>query len=250
MNRSLKSATVQAVIVFLFLLGWQLTRTFNVVSHLFLAAPLQIIAPSTLAKFPNYIGYFETTTYEIVIAYVIAAVIGIVGGIILARSSYAYKVLEPFIVWGYSLPKIALFPVFLRLFGFGVSLPIAYGCMTGLFVILINTVTGVREVDSHLLTVSTSLGISRLQKYTKIVFPWVVPPVFSGLRQAVIQVVLGVLVAELVLNTIGVGDLIDTLTYTFNSVDLYFVVTMISLVMIIINVLLLRVESRLSFWRQ
>ncbi len=243
------SGTVQGVIVFLFLLGWQLTRTFNVVSQLFLASPLEIISPSTLARFPSYIGYYETTTYEIIIAYLLAAVIGIGGGLVLARSSYAYNVLEPFIVWGYSIPKIALFPIFLRLFGFSVALPIAYGCITGLFVILINTVTGVKEVDKQLLTVSTSLGIGRLQKYTKIVFPSVVPPVFSGLRQAVIQIVLGVLVAELVLNTIGVGNLIDSLTYAFNSVGLYFVVATVSIVMIIINIALLRVESRLSFWR-
>ncbi|MDG6907946.1 MAG: ABC transporter permease subunit [Nitrososphaerota archaeon] len=250
MNRRLKNATVQAVIVFLFLLGWQLTRTFNVISHLFLASPLQIFSPSTLALLPSYTGYFKTTTYEIAVAYAIAALVGIFGGLVLARSNYAYNVLEPFIVWGYSLPKIALFPIFIRLFGFGVNLPIAYGSITGLFVILINTVTGVREVDAHLLTVSTALGVGRVQKYTKIVFPWVVPPVFSGLRQAVIQVVLGVLVAELVLNTIGVGDLIDNLSYSFNSVDLYFVVTIISIVMIIINVVLLNVESRLSFWRR
>lgn len=243
------SGTVQAVIVFLFLLGWQLARTFNVVSQLFLASPLQIVSPSTLARFTGYIGYYETTTYEIVVAYLLAAAIGIGGGIILARSSYAYNVLEPFIVWGYSIPKIALFPIFLRLFGFSVALPIAYGSITGLFVILINTVTGVREVDKHLLAVSTSLGISRLQKYTKIVFPSIVPPVFSGLRQAVIQIVLGVLVAELVLNTLGVGNLIDNLTYAFDSVGLYFVVSTVSIVMIVINILLLHLESRLSFWR-
>ena len=243
------SGTVQAVIVFLFLLGWQLTRTFNVVSQLFLASPLQIISPSTLARFYGYIGYYQTTTYEIIVAYLLAAAIGIGGGIILSRSTYAYNVLEPFIVWGYSIPKIALFPIFLRLFGFSVALPIAYGSITGLFVILLNTVTGVREVDKHLLTVSTSLGISRLQKYTKIVFPSIVPPVFSGLRQAVIQIVLGVLVAELVLNTLGVGNLIDSLTYAFDSVGLYFVVTTVSIIMIVINILLLHLESRLSFWR-
>ena len=242
------SGTVQAVIVFLFLLGWHLTRTFNVVSQLFLASPLQIISPSTLARFYGYIGYYQTTTYEIIVAYLLAAAIGIGGGIILSRRTYAYNVLEPFIVWGYSIPKIALFPIFLRLFGFSVALPIAYGSITGLFVILLNTVTGVREVDKHLLTVSTSLGISRLQKYTKIVFPSIVPPVFSGLRQAVIQIVLGVLVAELVLNTLGVGNLIDSLTYAFDSVGLYFVVTTVSIIINVINILLIHLESRLSFW--
>ncbi|HZW56961.1 MAG TPA: ABC transporter permease subunit [Nitrososphaerales archaeon] len=250
MDTRLKSATVQAVIILLFLLVWQLLRSWNIVNHLFLAAPSELLTRSAFAAFPGYLHYFGTTVNEILIAYAIAAVIGILGGFLLSRSNYVYKVLEPFIVWGYAIPKIALFPVFLKLFGLGSTTVIVYGAITGLFVILINTVTGVREVDSHLLTVSTSLGIKGTKRYTKVIFPSVVPAIFSGLRQAVIQVVLGVLVAELVLNTIGVGDLIDTLSYSFNVVDLYFVVATVALVMIFVNLALLNVESRLSFWRR
>lgn len=250
MNFRAKSATVQAIIIVLFLLVWQLLRSWNVVNHLFLAAPSEILTHSAFAAFPGYLQYFGITVNEILIAFAIAAAIGIIGGFLLARSNYVYKVLEPFVVWGYSLPKIALFPVFLKLFGLGTTTVIVYGAITGLFVILINTVTGVREVDAHLLTVSTSLGLRRANRYTKVIFPSVVPAIFSGLRQAVIQVVLGVLVAELVLNTIGIGDLIDTLSYSFNVVGLYLVVATVAVVMIFVNLFLLSLESRLNFWRR
>ncbi|MDG6995675.1 MAG: ABC transporter permease subunit [Nitrososphaerota archaeon] len=215
-----------------------------------MAAPSNILSGSWLPALPHFIPYFETTIDEVVAAYILAAILGITIGFLLGQNDYVYKVVQPFIVWGYSIPKIAIFPVFMLLFGLGASAVIVYATMSAFFVILLNTITGVRDVDKHLVTVSESLGMNTTQRYSKIMLPSMVPIVFSGLRQGLIQAVLGVLVSELVMAAIGVGSLIDNLSYAFLSTQLYAVIAMVALGMMSINLLLLRLEARLNFWRE
>jgi NitT/TauT family transport system permease protein len=87
------------------------------------------------------------------------------------------------------------------------------------------------------------------QKYAKIVLPYIVPITFSGLRQALTQTVIEVLIAELLITTIGLGGLINTLSFSFKTTQLFAVVTILALIMIAVNLSLLRLEARLSAWR-
>jgi NitT/TauT family transport system permease protein len=246
----LKSVAVQAIVVIAFLLGWQLTRSLNLISKLFLAAPSDLLSGAWLSGLPGAEGYFEVTLVEVVGAFVIAAVAGVGIGLALGQSNYLQRVLDPFIVWGYSIPKIAIFPIFILFFGLGQSSVIAYASMSAFFVILLNTLTGVQGIDQELVRVGRSLGFGPFQRYTKIALPSMVPILFSGLRQGLIQAVLGCLVAELVMASVGVGSLIDNLSYEFRTPELYGIIAIVSLLMIAVNMALLRVESGLSFWRQ
>ena len=247
---SVKSTAIQAIVVAAFLIGWQLSRSLNVISSLFLAAPSDILSGSWLSNFSNTFTYFQVTITEVVLAYVIAAVSGVAIGLFLGQSSYLRKVLDPFIIWGYSIPKIAIFPIFMLFFGLGETSVIAYASMSAFFVILLNTITGVQGIEVELIRVGQMLGFNAYQKYTKIALPSMVPILFSGLRQGLIQAVLGSLVAELVMASVGVGSLIDNLSYAFKTTELYAIISIISLAMIAVNMALLKVESSLSFWRQ
>lgn len=245
-----KSATIQAIAVIVFIVGWQLTRSLNFVSNLFLAAPSDILSGSWLSSFPKSFPYFQVTIYEVLLAFTYSIVLGISLGLFLGQNDYAYKVLEPLIIWGYSIPKIAIFPIFILFFGLGENAVIAYGSMSAFFVILLNTITGAHGVDKDLVKVGKALGLDSYQRYLKISLPSMIPILFSGLRQGLIQTVLGVLVAELVMAAVGIGNLIDLLSYSFQTTELYAIIAIISVVMIVLNLALLQIETRLSFWRE
>lgn len=246
----LKSTVIQVIVVVAFLIGWQLSRSLNLISGLFFAAPSDILSGAWLSDFPNTFAYFQVTITEVIAAYLIAAVSGVVIGLFLGQSNYLRKVLDPFIVWGYSIPKIAIFPIFMLFFGLGENSVIAYASMSAFFVILLNTMTGVQGIEEELIRVGRMLGFNSYQRYTKIALPSMVPILFSGLRQGLIQAVLGSLVAELVMASVGVGSLIDNLSYAFKTPELYAIISIISLAMIAVNMVLLKIEGSLSFWRQ
>ncbi len=250
MEINTKSAAVKAIAVILFIVGWQLTRSLNLVSSLFLAAPSDILSGSWLGDFPKSFPYFQVTITEVIFAFLSAVILGLSLGLLLGHNDYLYKVLEPFIVWGYSIPKIAIFPIFMLFFGLGENAVIAYASMSAFFVILLNTITGAHDVDKDLLKVGKSLGLSTYQRYQKITLPSMIPILFSGLRQGLIQAVLGTLVAELVMASVGIGNFIDLLSYSFHTTELYAIIAIISIVMIVLNLALLQVEVRLSFWRE
>lgn len=247
---SVKSIVIQAIVVIAFLAGWQLTRSLNIVSNLFLSAPSDILSGSWIPDFPSTYGYFVVTITEVILAFVIAAVSGVVIGLLLGQSNFLRKVLDPFIIWGYSIPKIAIFPIFMLFFGLGENSVIAYASMSAFFVILLNTITGVQGIEADLLKVGRMLGFNTYQSYTKIALPSMVPLLFSGLRQGLIQAVLGSLVAELVMASVGIGSLIDNLSYAFKTTELYAIVAIISITMIVVNMVLLKIEGRLNFWRE
>ena len=249
MQYSSKSIIIQTLIVFLFFVGWQLVGSLKVVSPLFLAVPSQILSGSWFSDFPQFIPYFQVTVSEVAATLGLAALIGIAGGMILGSNDFVYRILEPFLAWGYSIPKIIFFPLFILLFGLG-SLPvIAQATVNAVFVFLLNTTTGVRGVEWDLLKLSKSLGMNRFQRYRKIILPSMIPVEFSAIRLGLIHAVIGVLLAEVIMSSLGAGMLIDNLSYTFHVVQLYSVISLISVVMIALNFVLLRIERRLTFWR-
>jgi NitT/TauT family transport system permease protein len=244
-----KIVALQGVAILAFLLAWQALRSLNVVSKLFLAAPSELLSGSWLGVLPSFTGALWSTILIILVSFLATAAIGVTLGILLGHIDFAFQVLEPFIVWGYSVPKIIIFPLFLITFGLGVNTVIAYAVIGPFFVILLNVLSGVHDMDKQLLLLADSLGMSTLEKYWKFVLPYIVPVTFSGLRQALIQTVIEVLIAELLITTLGVGGLINQLTFSFETVQLFAVVTILALIMIFVNLSLLKIESRLGSWR-
>lgn len=159
------------------------------------------------------LGYTVAGT---LISFVVGSLAALVLGLVFVMFPKVEHALEPHLMMLNAMPRIALAPLFLLWFGLGLGSKIAVGVSLAFFIVLANTVAGIRGVAQDLVTLSRSLGASPLQLFFKVTLPSAVPVIFSGLRLALIYSMLGVIGAELIAAEHGLGQTLAYLQSTFN----------------------------------
>lgn len=142
---------------------------------------------------------------RVLLGWLVAAVLGVVVGTALGRSKRGMDYGGPLFGFFRSLPSPALVPVFILLFGIDSGMKVSlivFGCV---WPILLNTVDGVRSVDSVKTETARSFHTPRLQWLTMVVFPAALPKIFAGLRVSLAIAVILMVVSEMVGVTSGIG---------------------------------------------
>ena len=124
--------------------------------------------------------------------------------------------MDPYLTVINAMPRFALAPLFLLWFGLGIGSKIAMGTSLSFFIVLANTVAGIRGVPQDFLTLSRSLGATPMQLFFKVTLPSAVPVIFSGLRLGLIFSMLGVVGAEIIAAEHGLGQTLASLQSNFN----------------------------------
>jgi ABC-type nitrate/sulfonate/bicarbonate transport system permease component len=186
---------------------------------------------------------------EFACGFVLAAVIGIAAGIALAQSNAIRGFFDPIVSLAYSMPVIALGPLFILWLGIGIASKIAVIFLVAVFPILINTVAGLMSTDRHLVEVAHSLGASPGQLYRKVRLPSAVPFIIAGLRLSVARALVGVVVAELFGARAGLGYLVMTSTTEFDTAALFLAVIILAVAGVICVECFKYLESWLAPWR-
>jgi NitT/TauT family transport system permease protein len=148
------------------------------------------------------------TVGEAATGFAIAVAVGLTFGTLIAEFRVVERILYPYLVALQTMPKIALAPVLLVWFGFGLGSKIAVAAVISLFPVLVNTVAGLKNCDSGRLDVLRALGASRWDCFRWVKLPNALPFVFSGLSAAVMFALTGALVGEFVGASAGLGYLI------------------------------------------
>jgi NitT/TauT family transport system permease protein len=180
----------------------------------------------------------------------IAIVIGVPAGLLMGGNRYVETILSPY-VWALaSLPRIALVPLFILFLGFTVKMQITIVVLSALFPIMINSWAGVKTTEKSLLAAAKVFGASRRELYMKVVFPYTLPFVISGIQQGIGRGLIGVIIAEIFGGSQGLGYLIQRSADTFNSRLMYAVL----LVLVIISLSLIQftrwLEAYVAPWRR
>ena len=205
-------------------------------------------AATFLATWEIY-PHLVITVYESAVGFVVAIVLGLALGLVLGTNRTIDEVVEPLILSAYAVPKIVLLPLLLMLFGVGLPAKIANAALHAVFPVLLNTVVGVREVNTTLLKLGRSMRATRWQIFQKIVFPSMVLPVFTGLRLGLGLAVLGALLAELFESKMGLGFLVVHFYNTAQPSKMLAVILFVFVLTMAINAVMKRTESALSRWR-
>ncbi len=182
--------------------------------------PLVFPAPSavagslvTLSQQPFFWDNFRVTFTEAVGGFAIGATLGFVSGTVIGLSAFARRSLYPLAVAVQSTPQVAIAPLFLIWFGFGIAPRIFFAATTCFFPILVAVVVGLNAADQDARTLVRSLGGSRWTTYRRLLLPASLPTTFAGVRTAVPLALVGAIVGEFVGGNVGLGVLITT----FNS---------------------------------
>jgi NitT/TauT family transport system permease protein len=184
------------------------------------------------------------------IGLVIACVIGIPAGLLMGGNKYVEKILSPY-VWAFaSLPRIALVPLFILFLGFSVTMQITIVALSAIFPIIINSWAGVKTTDKSLLAAAKVFGANRRELYTKVVLPYTLPFIISGIQQGIGRGLVGVIIAEIFGGARGLGYLVTRSADTFNSSLMYAVLLLLVIVSLTLIQLTRWLEAYVAPWRR
>lgn len=179
----------------------------------------------------------------------LAVLVGIPVGIWVGRSRLFDAVVSPFLTFMRPIPPIALVPLFTFYFGIGEVSKIALIFLTAFLYLVVNTATGVKGVPEDLVLASKSLGLTPRQIFFRVIIPAASAQILTGMRISMTLSWTLVVAAELIAAQVGLGFLIMDAT-TFYRIPYVFIgIITIGLIGLLLEGLLLAVETRLLHWR-
>jgi NitT/TauT family transport system permease protein len=170
-------------------------------------------------------------------------------GLVFVMFPKVEKAMEPYLMVLHAMPRFALAPLFLLWFGLGIGSKIAVGTSLSFFIVLANTIAGIRGVSPDLVTLSRSLGATPRQVFFKVTLPGAVPVIFSGLRLALIFSMLGVVGAEIIAAEHGLGQTLAYLQATFDMNGVMGLLVLLSMLGMLVTQGMTRLEKKLLTWQ-
>jgi NitT/TauT family transport system permease protein len=248
---------VLAPLLFCVIIGtWYLVTKFFAVPEFVLPPPAKVWSSlvSGLSASPRdpagYWYHLGVTAGEAILGFLIGSTAGVVTGMLVAHSRLVARVLYPYIIAMQSLPKVAIAPLFVVWFGFGMEPKVLITSVITFFPLLVNSIAGSGSVDVDRLELARSLGASRWQVFTKITFPSSLPFVFAGLNMAAVLSILGAIVGEFVGAQAGLGVLILQYNSNLDIASVYSLFVVLAAMGLAMHFAMRWLERRLCFWAQ
>ncbi|MBG6093770.1 ABC transporter permease [Actinomadura viridis] len=218
-----------------------------------LVEPYLVPSPGTtlslMADKWSYIWHHSwVTTYETLLGFAIAVIVGIAAAVVMVYSTTIEKTLYPVLLFAQVIPKIAIAPLFVVWLGFGIAPKIVVAVLIAFFPVVISMVTGLKAVDPEMVQLSSTMGAGPWQTFVKIRFPASLPYLFSGLKVAVTLAVTGAVVGEFVGANEGLGYVILQANGNLDTPMLFAGLLVMSLIGVVLFVLVELAEQFLLPW--
>jgi len=230
--------------------AWEAATRFGVVNAFWVSSPSRIVV-DLVKRIGGGEVFFHiaVTLYEAFLGFVLGAAVGIVAGFLLARFEELARVLDPFVTALNSLPRVALAPLFILWFGIGITSKVVLAFSLVVFILLVNTYAGAKNVDQDLVIIARLLGASRRQLTMKIILPSSIPWIFAGLRLALAYALIGAVVGEVIVATAGLGFEISHAAGVFNTTGVMSSLIILMVIASLLNEVMKVAEAKLLRWR-
>jgi NitT/TauT family transport system permease protein len=187
---------------------------------------------------------FSATLY----GFFLSAVIGIPVAMLIAGSRTVESYVYPLLVFSQSIPKVAVAPLFVVWFGFGLLPKVLCAFLLGFFPVVVSAVQGFKSVDPELLDLARAMEASRLQSFRIISLPYAMPAIFAGLKVSVTLAVVGTVVGEFVGANTGLGYVLQRSIGNFELPTMFAALLLLALLGMILFWLLEVVERLAIPW--
>ena len=244
--RSASDLLLGLVPIVLVLLLWQALVSFGYAPPTLLPPPGQVFG-RLLQQFldQTFQQDVAATLFRLFTGFLIAVVLGVSIGIAAAVSRPVNAMVRPLVRVLAPLPKVALYPAFLLLLGFGHESKIMLVAADALFPILLSTYYGASIVEQKLIWSALAAGTPPRDVLWKVVLPAAMPSIFTGCRIGLVISCIVVFLAEMITSTDGLGHVLVTAARTFQAVDMFVPLITISALGLILNGLLQALRSYL-----
>ncbi len=233
------------------LLMWELTVRMGMLDSRFFPPPTRVAAElADMTASGELWEHLSISLKRIALGFVIGAIPGVVLGMLMGWFRGVKAALDPLVAATYPLPKIALLPLFLIIFGLGETSKVMTVATAGFFLVLITTAHGVSNLDPILIQAAENYGAKGWKLGTKVILPASLPTIFTGLRLSLGVSLLIIVAAEFVAANEGIGFLIWISWSTLRVTRMYAGLVVISILGIIFTTGLNLLGKWLTPWGQ
>lgn len=195
-----------------------------------------------------YLRNAYVTLSEALIGLLIGGVLGFVIGVLLTESRALYNTIYPYIVALQCMPKVAIAPLLVIWFGFGMTSKITIVSLLCFFPVLVNTISGIRSVTAENLELFRAIRASRMTTLVHLLIPSALPSILTGVEIAVVVSLLGAIVGEFVGAEEGLGVLILQAQFQMNIPGVFAILLVLALLGVIFNVGIRIIRKKSLFW--
>ncbi|MBV7483066.1 ABC transporter permease [Bordetella sp. BOR01] len=209
MKPTLNTRVLAGVLLVILVGMWELTVRQAGISALVLPAPSAVALTLWTSLSTGYLWpHIGTTLAEMLLGLALGGIAGLAMGVALAESALLDRVLKPYVIVSQVVPKLALAPLFVLWFGFGMAPTVVMTALICFFPLMENTLTSLRQVDPNRLQLFRMLGASRGQTLLRLKLPAGLPGILAGLRVALVLALVGAVVGEFIGASRGLGAVI------------------------------------------
>jgi len=188
------------------------------------------------------------TLKETLLGLLLGSVVGILVGVLLGESALVRAAVYPYLVAFQSLPKVALAPLFVIWFGFGLTPKVLVAATLTFFPLLVNTMSGVMTVDRDRARLFRSMSASRRQIWLKLLLPSALPSVLAGFELATVLALLGAVLGEFVSSQDGLGVLLQQQQTNYDTAGVFATLMVLAFIGVTLNQIVVQIRKRLVYW--
>jgi NitT/TauT family transport system permease protein len=247
-TRTLNAAWARPVVFLIFIVvGWDLAI------RLFRIPPYQVPAPADVVvvlwqDWPELLRQAWPTTYATISGFLLSAMFGIPVAMLIAGSKTVESYVYPLLVFSQSVPKIAIAPLFVVWFGFGIVPKVISAFLLGFFPVVVSAVQGFKSVDPDMVDLARAMQGSRFNVFCAVNLPHAMPAIFAGLKVSVTLAVVGAVVGEFVGSNSGIGYVLQRSIGTFDLPTMFAALTILALLGVVLFWIVDRIERLVIPW--
>src|SRR6266851_1047206 len=234
------------LIVVIFALWDLVIRIFKIPPYL-IPAPWDV-AKMLVAEWPRLWRESLFTGYATLGGFGLSIFFGIPIAMLIAYSKLVESYVYPLLVFSQSVPKIAIAPLFVVWFGFGIFPKVISAFLLGFFPVVVATVVGFKSVDPDMVDLARAMQGSRFQVFCAVNLPHAMPAIFSGLKVSVTLAVVGAVVGEFVGSNSGIGYVLQRSIGTFDLPTMFAALVILALLGVVLFWIVDRIERFVIPW--
>jgi NitT/TauT family transport system permease protein len=233
---------ILAVLVF-----WEAAPRLGWVHSLFLP-PLSEALIAGYKSYPMYLENLAVTLGEVAAALIIACGGGVMLGALIGSVPALRRSLTPLFSSLYAIPLVVLYPLMAAWFGIGSESKIVFASVYGIIPAILATAAGIQGIDPQLSLTAKSMGATLWQRIIHVIIPAAIPSILSGVRIGGALAIVGVVVAQMLLSTAGLGFVITTYRTLLDAPHVFAAILFVLVIAIAFDWMVRMLEKRTAAW--
>lgn len=230
---------------------WQCASQMGLMDARFVPSPVSIATAAVrLTQSGELWTHISISLWRLSLGFIVGAVPGFLVGLLMGLSRLARAILDPLVSATYPIPKIAILPLIMLLFGVGEASKVAIIAIAVVYLVLLNTMTGVMTIDQIYFDVAKNYGASWRKTFTRLILPASLPLIFAGLRLSIGVALIVIVSAEFLAAKSGIGYLIWTSWETLVIENMFVGLIVITVLGVVATAILKELEQALLPWRR